>query len=86
MDYYQKALPLIAKWGSYEPYTLIGQLADMESLVLREISSKFVQTVASDLGKWWKEQGFDIEHPEALPFFARWKNGILSVSDEGGMQ
>ena len=75
---YQKAFPLIAQAGSYEPYTLPGQLADMESLVLRQVNPKIRRKLAGSLKKWWKEEKLEEEHPEALPYFVRWERENLT--------
>ncbi len=81
VNYYKKALPLIAQAGSYEPYTITGQLAEMEAVVLPRVASEKVVELAQRLEHYWVDERYEEACPEVLPFFARWKTWTAS---EGG--
>lgn len=78
---YQEGLSLIAEAGSYEPYTITGQLADMEEITLPRLDTEIVAHLAGRLASFWTYKKYEETHPEALPFFARWKT--WTVEGEG---
>ena len=74
--YYQQALPLVAEHITYGPVKLQLQLADIDKR-LREfyVKPEAIQELGTTLYTTWKEKQLDLIHPEALPFFLRWKKG-----------
>lgn len=84
VDFYKKAWPLIAVAGSYEPYTITGQLADMETTILPQIASQTVVDLGQHLEDLWVSEGYEERYPEALPFFARWRT--WTGSERGNVQ
>jgi tetratricopeptide (TPR) repeat protein len=70
---YEEALPLIAESGSYQPYTITGQIKDMETIVLPNIDAKQIENLGRRLERFWAVERYDETHPEALPSFAHWK-------------
>jgi tetratricopeptide (TPR) repeat protein len=82
VDYYRKGLPLIAQAGSYEPYTITGQLADMEATVLHRVDPEAIADLAQRLEQYWIDEEYEETCPEVLPFFARWKTWTVSQGEK----
>jgi len=74
IDYYRRSLHLVARYETYQPFGIEAQLQCMDELLNRlPVPPKEVARLGKDLLATWKESGLDREHPEALPFFLRWK-------------
>ena len=74
LKYYQVGLPQVAENGSYAPYTIQGQLYELEGEVLSRTSRSLVRELGSKMEQFWNSEDLGVSWPEALPFFARWKN------------
>lgn len=76
-DYYCEAFVLIAHHGSYDPYTIIPQLQQVEDNVLRNAAVPRTQMVrlGEILNSKWKQSGLDETCPEASAFFRKWMKG-----------
>lgn len=76
LDYYQRGLPLIAAHEAYEPFTLRSQLEDLrERIADLELPAKTVIALGQHLEQVWEDHKLTDDHPEVIPFFARWKKG-----------
>lgn len=74
LGFYQQALPQIGETGSYEPYTISGQLNEMEAVVLTRVDSDVVVALGSQLEQFWLEENYDESWPEVLRILATWKS------------
>lgn len=74
LGFYEQALPQIAQAGSYEPYTISGQLHEMETIVLTRVKPSVVVALGGELEQFWLERQYDERWPEVLRILATWKS------------
>jgi len=72
IEFYQQGLPLVAKAGTYEPYTISTQLRETERLFGEQPAC--LRDLGKALMQFWLDEKLDQAHPETLFFFARWQH------------
>ncbi|CAK8714203.1 hypothetical protein GCAAIG_03550 [Candidatus Electronema halotolerans] len=84
VEWYRKAFIVLPEKGRYEPYTITGQLRDIQKKVLPRITNrKTIYDLSENLKRFWTVRELDDNHPEALNFFARWlSDDITSWGEE----
>lgn len=73
LELYCEGFSLIADAGSYYPYTIKGQLEDLESRTLPHLDVPTVVGLGRGLEEYWVTNHLE-DHPDALPFFSDWKH------------
>ncbi len=74
--YYKEAFPLLAKHGNLRPYSVQAQLGHLNSLLVApQVPEQTVRELGTRFRELWRQKGLDSEHPDALRFFLRWKEG-----------
>ncbi len=74
ISHYLVGFPLIAKAGTYYPYTLIGQSERLAQRVFPYVDDGLVREVGLSLEQAWKDDEELLEKfPQILPIFAEWK-------------
>jgi hypothetical protein len=80
---YEKGLPLVAKFGSYEPYTIAAQLTEIETHIFNRVTLKNVNELGKSLAAYWEQRGYDKDYPEVLAFFYMWQNKLDNMLGSG---
>jgi ABC-type sugar transport system substrate-binding protein/tetratricopeptide (TPR) repeat protein len=74
--YYGQAFPLLALYGDLRPYSAQVQLGELNNLLItRRVPAETVKQLGARLSALWQQEGLVGEHPDALRFFWRWKEG-----------
>ncbi len=73
ISYYKRGFELVAERGGYGTVTLLTELGDSETTLVKLATPEFIRQLAEALGQHWETTGLEISDPEALPVFARWE-------------
>jgi len=84
--YYKLSLPNIAKYGRHEPFTITGQLKNIQDnvfkVIIRQGKHEVLRRLASDLEKFWWDEKLFVTYPEVLYILGKWRSG--SFDEWGG--